>query len=55
MGFRPLSTRLGGASEEDGAGLRQGLFDLRVTLADHAYGRFATNVTPRRRDAPHST
>jgi hypothetical protein len=41
MGFRPSSTRLGGASEESGA-------DLSVLRSP--YGRFASGAAPRRRD-----
>jgi len=41
MGFRPSSTRLGGASEKTGAGL---------SVFRFPYGRFASDAVPRRRD-----
>ena len=50
LGFRPLSSRLAGASASDA-----GLFALRVTLASDSYWRFASSATPRHRDAPSST
>lgn len=41
MGFRPLSTRLDGASEESGADL---------SVLRFPYGRFASGAAPRHRD-----
>jgi len=41
MGFRPLSTRLDGASEEIGADL---------SVVRFPYGRFASGAAPRHRD-----
>jgi len=41
MGFRPLSTRLDGASKEIGAGL---------SVVRFPYGRFASGAAPRHRD-----